>query len=459
MQPPEVSSRARWGVLLAIGLGTFMSALDGSVVNIILPVVRQHFGASVAAVEWVIIVYLLVISALLLSVGRLGDLRGHRSVYAAGYVVFLLGSALCGLSPSVGFLIAARGAQAIGAAMLMANAPAILTKSFPAEMRGRALGLQATMTYLGLTVGPSIGGWLANALGWRWVFYINLPVGAAALLLALHFIPRDGRESAPQGFDVRGAVSFALGLVCLLLALNQGEAWGWLSPATIGALAASFLLLLLFLRTERSAPTPMLDLSLFRRRTFSTSVGSAMLNYICVYTLTFLLPFYLLQARGLTTAQAGLLMTAQPVAMALVATLSGSVSDRIGTRTPSALGMLVLAVALVMLSGLSVSTPLAALAAMLGLAGLGIGTFVSPNNSALMGSAPGHQQGIAAGTLALARNVGMVMGVAYAGAIYTVVLSRSATGDAAAVLGAMRLAYLGAVGLAVLGAWIAGLRE
>jgi EmrB/QacA subfamily drug resistance transporter len=454
-----VNPRARWGVLLAIGLGTFMSALDGSVVNIILPVIRGQFGASVAAVEWVITIYLLVISGLLLSVGRLGDLRGHRSVYATGFLFFLLGSALCGLSPSVAFLVGARGVQAIGAAMLMANSPAILTKSFPAEMRGRALGLQATMTYLGLTVGPSMGGWLANALGWRWVFYINLPVGLAALLLALRFVPRDGGGEARQGFDLRGAITFALGLVALLLALNQGHAWGWTSPATLGLLAGSVILLLAFLRTERTVPAPMLDLSLFRRRTFSASAGSALLNYVCVYTMLFLLPFYLLQVRGLSTAQAGLLLIAQPVAMALVASLSGSVSDRIGTRLPSMLGMGLLAVGLWLLSSLAADTPDLAFVLKLGTAGLGIGIFVSPNNSALMGAAPAHRQGIAAGTLALARNVGMVLGVAFAGAIYTTVLSHGAAGEASAILESMRVAYLLAAGIAVAGMGVAALRS
>jgi EmrB/QacA subfamily drug resistance transporter len=454
-----VTSRARWGVLLAIGLGTFMSALDGSVVNIILPVVRQQFSASVAAVEWVLTIYLLVISGLLLSVGRLGDLRGHRSVYAAGFLVFLLGSALCGLSPSVSFLVGARGVQAIGAAMLMANAPAILTKSFPAEMRGRALGLQATMTYLGLTVGPSIGGWLATALGWRWVFYINLPVGLGALLLALRFVPRDSGNGARQAFDLRGAVTFALGLVSLLLALNQGEAWGWSSPATLGLLTGSVILLLAFLRVERSVSAPMLDLSLFRRRTFSAAAGSALLNYVCVYALLFLLPFYLLQARGLSMAQAGLLLTAQPLTMAIVAPLSGSVSDRIGTRLPSVLGMALLAVALWLLSGLSADTPPLVFVAKLGLAGLGIGIFVSPNNSALMGAAPAHRQGIAAGILALARNVGMVIGVGIAGAIYTTVLSHSGGSEAAAILDAIRVSYLLAAGVAVAGMGVAALRS
>lgn len=459
LQPPDGTSRTRWGVLLAIGLGTFMSALDGSVVNIILPVVRQQFTASVAAVEWVVTIYLLVISALLLSVGRLGDLRGHRSVYAAGFLVFLLGSALCGLSTSVGFLIGARGMQAIGAAMLMANAPAILTKSFPAEMRGRALGLQATMTYLGLTVGPSIGGWLANALGWRWVFYINLPVGLAALLLALRFVPRDAGNGAVQGFDLRGAVTFALGLVSLLLALNQGEAWGWSSPATVGLLAGSVILLLAFLRVERNVPAPMLDLTLFRQRTFSAAAGSALLNYVCVYTLLFLLPFYLLDARGLSTAQAGLLLTAQPLTMALVAPLSGSMSDRIGTRLPSVIGMGLLAVALWLLSGLTAETPTLVFVLKLALAGLGIGIFVSPNNSALMGAAPAHRQGIAAGTLALARNVGMVLGVTFAGAVYTIVLGHSVAGETAAILDAVRIAYLAAAGIALAGMGVAALRS
>ncbi len=458
MQTLTASPRSRWGVLLAIGLGTFMSALDGSVVNIVLPVVRQDFGASVASVEWVITIYLLVVSGLLLSVGRLGDLRGHRSVYATGFAVFLLGSALCGLAPSVGFLIGARGAQAIGAAMLFANSPAILTKSFPPEMRGRALGLQATMTYLGLTIGPSIGGWLTTALGWRSVFYINLPVGLLALALALHFVPRDTGSGAAEGFDLRGAITFTAGLVALLLALNQGHAWGWAAPATLGLLSVSVVLLVAFLVIERRVTTPMVDLSLFRRRTFSAAAGSALLNYICVYTLLFLMPFYLLQARGLSPAQAGVLLTAQPLLMAAVAPISGTLSDRIGTRLPSVLGMGLFAVGLFLLSRLTLDTSYIVVAGMLAVAGLGIGIFVSPNNSALMGAAPRHRQGIAAGILALARNVGMVIGVGLAGAVYTTVLGPGGAGEASAIVEAMRVSYLLATGLAVVGVGVAALR-
>ena len=167
----------KWWVLIAIGVGTFMSALDTSVVNTVLPVINADFHTEVATVEWVVIVYLLVLSGLLLGFGRLGDLNGHKPVYIGGFIIFISGSLLSGLSPSVWLLIFFRGLQALGAAMLSANSPAILTKAFPDNQRGQALGLQATMTYLGLTVGPSLGGWLTQQYGWRSVFYINLPVG------------------------------------------------------------------------------------------------------------------------------------------------------------------------------------------------------------------------------------------------------------------------------------------
>ncbi len=176
-------------MLLCIGIGTFMSALDGSVVNTVLPVIRQALNSDVATVEWVVTVYLLVVSGLLLSVGRLGDIRGHKVLYVSGFVIFVLGSALSGFSPSDTFLVAARAFQALGASMLFANSPAILTANFPAAQRGQALGIQAAMTYLGLTAGPSLGGWLADAFSWRAVFFINIPVGLLALILSLVFHP------------------------------------------------------------------------------------------------------------------------------------------------------------------------------------------------------------------------------------------------------------------------------
>lgn len=450
----------KWWVLLSVGVGTFMSALDGSVVNTVLPVVNRSFGSQVASVEWVVTIYLLVVSGLLLTFGRLGDLRGHKAIYALGFVVFVLGSALCGIAPTVGALVGFRALQALGAAMLFANSPAILTKNFPATQRGQALGLQATMTYLGLTTGPSLGGWLTSQFGWRAVFYINVPVGLLAWLLCLRFIPRDVAQENAERFDLLGGLTFTGGLVALLLGLNQGHAWGWTSPALLALLVVAALLLSAFVITERRVPYPMLDLSLFQRRLFSVAAASAVLNYICVYSITFLMPFYLIQGRGLDTAQAGVLLTAQPLIMAVAAPLSGTLSDRIGSRLPGTLGMLILAIGLFVLAGLGPGASWGRVALALATAGLGTGIFVSPNNSALMGAAPRHRQGIAAGTLATARNVGMVLGVGLAGAILTTALAND-PGNASgmALFTGVKDGFLVATGVAVLGALTSVVRE
>jgi EmrB/QacA subfamily drug resistance transporter len=431
----------KWGVLIAIGTGTFMSALDTSVVNTVLPVVNRNFGSEIATVEWVVIIYLLLVSGMLPGFGRLGDLRGHRPVYIAGYLLFIASSLLCAMSPTIYALIGARAFQSLGAAMLSANSPAILTKTFPSNERGKALGLQATMTYLGLITGPSLGGWLTQLFGWRSVFFINLPVGLVALLLSLRFIPRDQEVSMQERFDWTGALLFLGGLVALLLGLNRGYDWGWDSPIILGFLGGSIFLLTAFIRIERSKTAPMLDLGLFRDRSFAATITSAILNYICVYSIIFLLPFYLIDGRGLTPAQAGLILTAQPIIMAIVAPVSGTLSDSIGSRIPGITGMGVLAVGLFLLSRSSDSTPLSYIVLSLFVTGLGIGVFISPNNSALMGSAPRHRQGIAAGMLATARNVGMVLGVGLAGAIYTTVISRSLSGGSEAIFHAIQTSF------------------
>ncbi len=442
-----------------------MSALDGSVVNIVLPVIRQAFQQDVAAVEWIITIYLLILSGLLLSFGRLGDLHGHKQVFLAGFGVFLVSSALCGLAPSVETLVVFRGIQALGAAMLSANSPAILTKSFPSSQRGQALGLQATMTYLGLTVGPSLGGWLTEQWGWRAVFYINIPVGLLAFLLGWHFIPslftEDRVEMTLRRFDWRGALLFMTGLIALLLGLNQGHAWGWISPAIFGSLALALILLIVFIYLEKNVTDPMLDLSLFRDHVFSLSVVSAILNYMCVYSITFLMPFYLIQGRQFLPSQAGLLLTAMPVIMAIAAPISGTLSDRIGVRLLSTLGMALLALGLFMLSRLNTESSSEQIILSLACAGLGIGIFISPNNSALMGSAPRHRQGIASGVLATARNVGMVLGVGFSGAIYTSLLVRdpgALSGDTSSVFTAIATSFLAAVSFALLGMVLSAMR-
>lgn len=415
----EQDSKRKWIVLLAIGIGAFMSSLDGSVVNIILPVLTKELHSDVAAIQWVVVVYLLVVSGLLLTFGRLGDLRGHKSIYILGYGIFILGSMFCGMATTTGALVAFRAFQAIGAAVLTANSPAILTHNFPASQRGRALGLQSAMVYLGLTIGPSLGGWLATNFGWRVVFYINVPVGLAAFLLSLWFIPADAPRVKDEKFDLPGSVIFMAGLIALMLGLNRGHDWGWASPAILGLLALALALLVFFIYVQQRAAFPMLDLTLFRKRIFSASLASALLNYVAVNVVIFTTPFFLIQGRGLNAAQAGMVMTAQPLVMAMVAPISGALSDRIGSRILATSGSLVLACGLLWLSRLSASSPLPYVAAGLAISGLGSGLFASPNTSAILGAAPRHRQGIAAGMTATGRNVGMVLGVGLAGAIYT----------------------------------------
>ncbi len=449
----------KWWVLLAIGAGSFMTALDGSVANIVLPVLSQTFKSDVETVEWVVTVYLLVVSGLLLSFGRLGDMRGHKPVYVSGFLLFVISSALCGLAPNAIVLIVFRALQALGGAMLLANAPAILTKSFPATQRGQALGLQSTMTYLGLTVGPSLGGWLTSQLSWRAVFYINVPVGLFALWLSLRVIPRDAATENTERFDVAGAFTFTAGLVALLLGLNQGHAWGWTSAPMLALLASAVILLGVFLFIERRVASPMLDLSLFRVRVFSASTASAVFNYICLYTVLFLLPFYLIQARGLDPAQAGLILTAQPIIMAVAAPISGTLSDRIGARLLSTSGMAIIAVGLFLLSQLGPQASPGNVALGLAVVGLGTGMFVSPNTSALLGAAPLHRRGIASGILATARNVGMVLGVGLAGAIFTTVQAQGqALGSPTATFDGIHMGFLVAVGVAIAGALTSAVR-
>lgn len=446
----------KWLVFIAIGTGSFMVALDGSVVNAILPVLRDTFNSNVATIEWVVTIYLLVLSGLLLSFGRLGDLRGHRSLYILGFVVFVASSALCGVAWSAGMLILFRGLQAIGGALLASNSPAIVTGNFPVEERGRAFGLVSMMTYLGLTVGPSLGGWLTHAFGWRTVFYINVPVGLLALTLSLIFIPKDSPSESEKRFDLPGAAVFLAALTLLLLGLNKGADWGWSSPSVLGLLAGAAAFMAVFILIERRSSHPMLDLNLFRVPLFSTSTLGAILNYICLFSITFLMPFYLIQGRGLNPAQAGLLLTVQPVLMAITAPVSGTLSDRVGSRVPGMLGMGVLASGLLLLSRLGPGSELWLVALGLAIAGAGTGMFIAPNTSALMGAAPRARQGIASGVLATARNFGMVLGIGLAAAIFTTHLAQNS--EAAFYSGIDQGLLVGA-GIAVLGVVVSAVKD
>ncbi len=409
-------SKYRWYVLATVFVGTFMGPLDSSIVNIAIPSLGKDFSAGITTIEWVVTAYLLTTSVLLLSAGRLGDMMGHKRVYMAGFAIFTASSALCGLSAGIGQLVFFRVLQALGATCMLATGPAILTDTFPASQRGRALGMVAVSVALGLTVGPFLGGFIVGHLGWRWIFFVNVPVGLLALAMA-SLILKEGHAAADRRFDFAGSALALVCLLALLLALSMGGEWGWGSAEIVGLLAAAAIAGLLFIAVERWVEEPILDLSLFRNRLFSAANASALINYAALFVVMFLMPFYLGHALKASTQMTGIVLTAVPLATAIVAPISGALSDRIGSRSLSTTGLTVTALALFGLSRTSPERGLLPVAALLGAVGLGSGLFQSPNTSAIMGSVPRDRLGVASGLQATMRNVGMVLGVALAGAI------------------------------------------
>ena len=405
-------------VLLAVAIGTFMSALDTSVVNMVLPNIGNYFHASLSAIEWTIMSYLLVISSLLLTYGRLGDMYGHKKIYITGFIIFMSGSLLCGLASSVLLLIIFRGIQAVGAGMQMAMGPAIVTDTVPPADRGKGLSIIAISVAVALTTGPVIGGFLTTALGWQSIFLINIPIGLIGIFLAQKTIPQN-RERQLQPFDFAGAALIFVTLVCILLPLSLMEHYGLKNPTILMLLLAGVLLLLAFVFWEKRARFPMFDMTLFQNRLFSMSNISALLNFMAQYTIILLIPFYLQKIRGLPPEQAGMLYLPMPFMMMIVAPVSGTLSDRMDSRYISSAGMGFMAFGMWLLSNLKADSPYFFMITGLIIVGLGIGLFQTPNNSAIMGSVPDSKRGIASGMLATMRNIGMVLGVAISGALFT----------------------------------------
>lgn len=416
--PRAPSQPSKWTVLAIVGIGVFMCTLDSSIVNVSLPAIARHFGVPVgAAVEWVIIAYLVVIAALLLTIGRLSDRVGHRALWQAGLVVFTLGSALCGAAPALGFLIGARVLQGVGGALLMAISPAMLTAAFPPDERGRALGLNATIVALGISAGPTLGGVITEVASWRWIFYVNVPIGVAGVIATRLALPSD-RRTQPTRFDVPGAILLGAGLAALTAGLSIGNEIGWRSPWLSGLLAAAVLAALLFVRQEHRCPAPLLDRRLFRDRLFAWATISLVLSFLAAFAVAFLLPFYLEQLRGDSPARTGLLLTPFPLVVAVVAPVSGRLADRIGTRWLASAGMALLCLGLMCLALLDEQTGLWGVIWPQLIAALGQGLFQSPNNSAIMGAVPADRRGAAAGMLATGRTMGQAISVAIAGAVF-----------------------------------------
>ncbi len=414
------SNSHHWWVLGTVSIGIFMATLDASIVNISLPTIMADFKASLAVSEWIILSYLLVITGLLLPFGRLADMTGRKKVFRLGFLIFSLGSGLCALSQSPAQLIFFRALQAVGAAMLMSNSFAIITAVFPTEKRGRALGIVGTVVATGFTVGPSLGGFLVNAFGWRSIFYINIPVGLVGIIMTTCIIneqlvsPTLGQK---KSFDFPGAALIIIGLSALLLGLTTGQAGRWGTPLVVCELALAAFTLTLVPVWEARTPQPLIDLKLFNNRLFSFGNLAGFLSFLAISTNAFLMPFFLQLALGYNPFEAGLLMTPTALAIAVVAPISGWLSDRTDPRILSTLGLAINACAMFWLGMLTAHSSYHDVLIRLVLLGIGQGLFQSPNNSSVMGSVPREYLGIAGGFLSMMRNIGQVVGIAMAGSI------------------------------------------
>ena len=414
------SDRAnKWAVLAIVAIGVFMATLDSSIVNISLPTIARYFGVPLSGpVEWVIIAYLVVTASVLLTAGRLADMIGRKPIWVAGLVIFITGSAICGAAPSLAILIAARGLQGLGGALIMAISPAMLTTAFPARERGRALGINAVFVALGVSTGPTLGGIITTNLSWRWIFYVNVPIGIVGIVASLLILKEPLRRGKVQ-FDPLGALLLAIGLATLTLGLSFGQEWGWSSPLLIGLLVVSAIALVALYLVEKRVPYPVINLSLLRNRVFLSANLSLILSFLALFSVSFMLPFYLEELHGFSTEQAGLLLTPLPLTIAIFAPVSGALADRFGTRWLAAGGLALACFGLVLISQLNAHSSTWDIIWRLMVTGLGQAMFQSPNNSALLGSAPKEQQGSASGFLATGRVVGQSLSVALAGAIFS----------------------------------------
>lgn len=410
----SVAARRARQVVGLVCLGVFMGALDASVVNVAYPTLSAAFAAPLAVVGWVSIAYLLTRSALLAIFGRMSDIAGHKRIYMAGFAVFLAGSVLAGLAPTMLTLILCRVLQAVGSAMLSANSMAILTLHTPRGRLGSALSLVETSVSVALGVGPVIGGILIQTLGWRAIFYLNVPVSLAALWLAGRLLPAMPGSARHERFDLAGAVTFALGLGGVLLGISLAQDEGWSSPLTAGPLLLGLLLLAGFLRAERRTDRPMLDLTLFRNRTFTAANAAKVFAYATAFAVTFTVPFYLERVLAYSPAMLGFAMMPLPAAMAIGALIGGPLSDRLGSRLLAPLGMAVATAGCALFTLVSPAHGYAGLLAAMATLEIGIGLFVAPNDNLIMQSAPRSRTGVASSVLALMRNLGMIFGITFA---------------------------------------------
>ena len=427
--PKTFPKTQNWLIFLMVAIGIFMATLDGSIVNIALPSIMADFAVPLATIQWVVMIYLLTVTSLLLSFGRLSDIRGRRMVYSLGLCLFSLGSFFCAIASTAHWLIGARFFQGLGAAMTMACTPALIVDTFPERERGRAIGMMGSVVASGLTAGPALGGLLIHYFSWRAIFYINIPIG---LLTAagVFFLLKGGKAdiTRPETFDWPGAALLAILLGSLLMAITHAYDWGYFSLSTLSLIAVSILAATCLIYVETRVRHPILSRTLFGIRLFSMPIVAAIILFICLFTLVFLMPFYLIHPGGYPVNVVGGIMACIFISLFIVSPFAGALFDRIGSRLLCTLAMAIIAGSLFSLATIPANASFFSIIWRLSLAGIGTAIFLPPNSAAAFSAVSPESRGVASATVAAARNLGMVLGVAIAGAIFNSVFYQLSDG-------------------------------
>jgi EmrB/QacA subfamily drug resistance transporter len=402
----------KWFILAAVSLGMFMSLLDMTIVNIAVPAIMESLHASVTSVSWVLDAYSLTLGVLFLSMGRLADKFGQKRIFLMGLSVFTVFSLLCGLAPSIGWLIAFRIGQAVGGAAMAPISLAILMTAFPARQRGAAIGIWGALGSVAAAVGPTLGGLLVTYGAWHWIFFVNIPIGILALVFVFLVVPERRRAGSTESVDVVGVVISSVGLFCLTLALLKGNDWGWSSATIIGLFVVAVLCYPLFVWWEHRTRWPMFDFRLLRIRSFTAANTTMMFLGATMGGSFLLLVLFMVSLLGYTELKAALTMTAAPLVAIVVGPIVGRYVDRIGPRVPAAIGCALFSISMLLFARLDASASQMDIIWRGAILGLGLGFTMPTMSAAAMGSVPDRSRGVASGALNMMRQIGFTLGIA-----------------------------------------------
>jgi EmrB/QacA subfamily drug resistance transporter len=440
-------SRRYFWIVISVAFASFMARLNNYTVNISLPTMAQFFGVSTGEVSRIVMSYLLIITSTLLLFGRLGDRIGLKRIFITGYIIFVMGSFLCGLSHNIHVLVGLRCIQGVGAAMLLATSFAIISKCIPADRLGWAFGITSTSSALGVATGAPVGGLITGYLSWHWIFFVNIPVWIAAIIVAVRMIPSDSPAKSPdaqkgqkESFDIPGAIFSFVGLVALLYAMNRGRELGWASPFIVLTFAVAVVFLTAFIIREKRCSAPLLKLSFFWNPVFTFALLATFAAFMLIAGNAFLLPFYLQIVKGLSVTQTGMVLLTYSLIYVFLSSPAGRLADKVN---PTSLCTIATISAAACTFTFSLTLPLPGLVpAFVFLIWLGLSyvIFFSPNNKQIMSLAPPGSQGSASGLFNTVTNLAMVFGVGAFEMIFsasTTVLTKDVKASAAMLPGEM----------------------